>query len=173
MAQIAKTEAALLAELRALIEQARQQVAQAANSTLTLLYWKLGERIGKEVLRGQRAEYGEQIVSRLSTQLVREYGKGFGVRSLRRMVQFAEAFADEHHVAALAQALSWSHFIEILPLKKPLEREYYAEMCRIERWSVHTLRERIGSQLYLRTALSKNPKRLSMPSCTSSVAAGR
>jgi predicted nuclease of restriction endonuclease-like (RecB) superfamily len=158
MAHIAKTEAALLSELRSLIEQARQHVAQTANSTLTLLYWKVGQRIGREILRGQRAEYGEQIVSTLSTQLVLEYGRGFGLRSLRRMVQFSEAFPDEQMVATLAQELSWSHFVEILPLKKPLEREYYAEMCRIERWSVHTLRERIGSQLYLRTALSKQPE---------------
>ena len=158
MAHIAKTEAALLSELRSLIEQARQHVAQTANSTLTLLYWKVGQRIGREILRGQRAEYGEQIVSTLSTQLVLEYGRGFGLRSLRRMVQFSEAFPDEQIVATLSQELSWSHFVEILPLKKPLEREYYAEMCRIERWSVHTLRERTGSQLYLRTALSKQPE---------------
>ncbi|MFN9747915.1 MAG: PDDEXK nuclease domain-containing protein [Burkholderiales bacterium] len=158
MAHIAKTEAALLSELRNLIEQARQHVAQTANSTLTLLYWKVGQRIGREILRGQRAEYGEQIVSTLSTQLVLEYGRGFGLRSLRRMVQFSEAFPDEQMVATLSQELSWSHFVEILPLKKPLEREYYAEMCRIERWSVHTLRERIGSQLYLRTALNKQPE---------------
>jgi len=160
MASIAKTEATLLSDLRGLIEQARQHVARTANSTLTMLYWKVGERIGREVLRGQRAEYGEQIVSTLSTQLVQDYGKGFGLRSLRRMVQFAEAFPDDNIVASLARELSWSHFIEILPLKKPLEREYYAEMCRIERWSVHMLRERIGSQLYLRTALSKKPEAL-------------
>ncbi len=76
MGKLAKTEAALLSDLRGLIEQARQHVAQTANSTLTMLYWKVGERIGREVLRGQRAEYGEQIVSTLSTQLVLEYGKG-------------------------------------------------------------------------------------------------
>ncbi|MCZ2134306.1 MAG: PDDEXK nuclease domain-containing protein [Burkholderiales bacterium] len=156
----AKTDAALLAELRQLIEQARAHVAQTANSTLTMLYWNVGQRISGEILRGQRAGYGEQIVSTLSTQLVLEYGKGFGLRSLRRMVQFAEAFPDEPMVATLSQQLSWSHFVEILPLKRPLEREYYAEMCRIERWSVHTLRERIGSQLYLRTALSKKPEAL-------------
>lgn len=160
MTNTAKTDAVLLTELRGLIEQARQHVAQTANSTLTTLYWKVGERIGREILRGQRAEYGEQIVSTLSTQLARDYGKGFGLRSLRRMVQFAEAFPDENIVAALSRQLSWSHFVEILPLKKPLEREFYAEMCCIERWSVHTLRERIGGQLYLRTALAKKPEAL-------------
>ena len=154
----AKTDAALLGELSQLIEQARQHVAQTANSTLTLLYWQVGARVQREVLKDGRAEYGERIVATVSRQLVIEYGKGFAEKSLRRMIQFAEAFPDELIVSALSRELSWSHFVEILPLKQPLEREYYAEMCRIERWSVRTLRERIGSQLYLRTALSKKPE---------------
>ena len=160
MSDLISREGELLSALRGLIEQARQHVAQTANSTVTMLYWHVGLRIRSEVLKNERAEYGEQIVSTLSTQLVREYGRSFGVRSLRRMVQFAEVFPDEAVVASLSPHLSWSHFIEILPLKKPLEREFYAEMCRIERWSVHTLRERIGSQLYLRTALTKQPEAL-------------
>lgn len=52
------------------------------------------------------------------------------------------------------------HFVGVLPQKKLLEREYYAEICNIERWSVRTLRERIDCQLYLRTALSKKPESL-------------
>lgn len=81
-----KSSDALLTELRGLIDAARQHVAQAANATLTMLYWHVGQRIQKEVLQEQRAEYGEEIVSMLSTQLAREYGQGFGLRSLRRMV---------------------------------------------------------------------------------------
>ena len=158
MADIAKTDAALISELRGLIEQARQHVAQTANSTLTLLHWRLGERIRREILQGQRAQYGEEILPTLSAKLVPDYGKGFSARNLARMVQFVEAFSDEPIVATLSRELSWSHFVEILPLKQPLEREYYAEMCRIERWSVRTLRERIGSQLYLRTAIAKKPE---------------
>lgn len=149
---------ALLNDVRQLIEQARAHVASAANSAQTLLYWQVGERIRREVLGEARADYGEQIVSTLSTQLVQAYGQSFGLRSLRRMVQFSEAFPDAQMVATLSRELSWSHFIEILPLKQPLEREFYAEMCRIERWSVRTLRERIGSQLYLRSAVAKKPE---------------
>jgi predicted nuclease of restriction endonuclease-like (RecB) superfamily len=148
----------LLLELRGLIEQARQHVAQTANSTLTMLYWQVGHRIHSQVLREGRADYGEQIVLVVSAQLAADYGRGFAEKSLRRMVQFAEVFPDEKIVATLSRQLSWSHFVEILPLKKPLQREFYAEMCRIERWSVRTLRERIGSQLYLRTAIAKKPE---------------
>jgi predicted nuclease of restriction endonuclease-like (RecB) superfamily len=149
---------ALLLEVRGLIEAARQHVAQTANATLTMLYWHVGLRVQREVLQFERAEYGEQIVSTLSTQLVAEYGRGFAERSLRRMVQFAELFPDEAIVATLSRQLSWSHFVEILPLKAPLEREYYAELCRVERWSVRALRERIASQLYLRTAIARQPE---------------
>ncbi len=148
----------LLTELRSLIEQARQHVALTANSTLTLLYWKLGDRIRREVLHQGRAEYGTQILATLSQELVQDYGKGFNPSALTRMVKFSEAFPDESIVATLSQQLSWSHFVELLPLDKPLQRDFYAEMCRIERWSVRTLRERIGSQLYLRTAIAKQPE---------------
>jgi len=151
---------ALLTELRGLIEAARQHVAQTANTTLTMLYWHVGQRVRREVLKDQRAEYGEQIVLTLSTQLVQEYGQSFTEKNLRRMVQFAEVFPDEEIVVSLVRQLSWTHFIALIPLKQPLEREFYAEMCRIERWSVRTLRERIGSQLYLRTAIAKKPENI-------------
>lgn len=158
MSDLISREGELLSGLRGLIEQARQHVAQTANSTVTMLYWHVGLRIRREVLNETRADYGERIVATVSRQLVAEYGKGFAEKSVRRMIQFAEVFPVEPIVATLSQHLSWSHFVEILPLKKPLERDFYAEMCRIERWSVRTLRERIGSQLYLRTALTKQPE---------------
>ncbi len=148
----------LLSELRALIEQARLHVAQTANSTLTLLYWQVGDRLRQEVLNNGRAGYGQQTLATLSQELVRDYGKGFNPSALTRMIKFTELFPDVQTVATLSQHLSWSHFVVILPLKTPLEREYYAELCHVERWSVRTLRERIGSQLYLRTAISKKPE---------------
>ncbi|MDO5290460.1 MAG: PDDEXK nuclease domain-containing protein [Pseudomonadota bacterium] len=150
----------LLAELRSLIAHARAHVAHTANATLTMLYWHVGQRIHQAVLHQERASYGEEIIATLSARLVAEYGKGFNRSALARMVKFAQAFPSEPIVATLSQQLSWSHFVEILPLKQPLEREYYAELCRIERWSVRTLRERIASQLYLRTAIAKKPERL-------------
>lgn len=158
MTELTANNHRLLTELRALIDQARQQVAQQANSALTLLYWHVGERIRREVLQEQRAGYGEAIVVTLSQQLVQLYGKGFNPSALTRMVRFSEVFPTEQMVATLSQQLGWSHFVELLPLKQPLEREFYAEMCRVERWSVRTLRERIGSQLYLRSALAKKPE---------------
>jgi predicted nuclease of restriction endonuclease-like (RecB) superfamily len=150
----------LLAELRQLIGDAQRAAAVAVNMSLTMLYWRVGKRIRDEVLRAQRADYGAQIVATLSGQLVVEYGRGFQEKNLRRMMQFAEVFPEEAIVATLWRQLSWSHFRELLPLKAPLQREFYAEMCRIEGWSVRTLAERINSMLYERKALSRKPQAL-------------
>ena len=73
-------------------------------------------------------------------------------------------FPEEEIVATLSRQLGWSHFVELIPLKKHLQREYYAEMCRVERWSVRLLRQKIGGMLYERTALSKKPAKL--PCCS-------
>lgn len=158
MADIAKTDAALLTELRGLIEQARQHVAQTANSTLTMLYWRIGHRIGVELLKEERAPYGQEIVSAVSRELTLAYGKGFTDRNLWHMKRFAEAFPDEQIVYALSAVLSWTHFRQLIYLERPLQREFYAEMCRIERWSTRTLEKKIGGMLYERTAISKKPE---------------
>lgn len=154
------TEAALLEDLRQLIADARRQTAQAVNTALTLTYWEIGQRIHLEILQQQRAEYGKQIVSTLSAQLVPEFGNGFREKSLRRMIQFAEIYPDQPIVVTLSRQLSWSHFVELIPLKDDLQRDFYAEMCRVERWSVRTLRDKINGMLFERTALSKKPVEL-------------
>ena len=119
---------------------------------------RIGQRIHTQVLEGRRADYGEEVVLTLAAQLVKEYGTSFSVKNLRRMVQFAAAYPDERIVVSLIRQLSWTHFIALIPLKDPLQRDYYAQMASAERWSVRTLRERIDSMLYERTALSQKPE---------------
>jgi predicted nuclease of restriction endonuclease-like (RecB) superfamily len=150
----------LLADLRRLIQHTRTGVAQAVNAALVLLYWQVGTRIRTDVLRKKRAEYGEQILPTLSAKLVPEYGAGFSERNLARMIRFAEIFPDSEVVAMLSPLLGWSHFVELIYLKTDLHRVFYAEMCRVERWSVRTLREKIGGMLFERTALSRKPHEL-------------
>ena len=154
------TPKVLLKDLRELIATARQDVARQVNSALVLLYWRIGKRIREDVLKEKRAEYGEQIVYAVSTQLVKEFGTGFSEKNLRRMVQFAETFPNEQIVVTLSRQLGWSHFIAIIPLDDDLKRDFYAEMCRIERWSVRTLRQKISGMLFERTALSRKPEKL-------------
>ena len=156
MTHIATQPDSLLAEIRALIENARRQIAHAANAGLTLAYWRIGKRLLTENLTDGRGEYGQQILASLAQQLEREYGKGFSYSALTRMARFAELFPDERILVSLIQELTWTHFIALLPLKDPLAREFYAEMCRMERWSVRALRQKINGMLFERTALSKN-----------------
>jgi len=148
----------LITDLRTLINEARNKVALIVNTEITLLYWHIGKRINEEVLENQRAEYGKQIVSTLSTQLTEEYGKGFNEKNLRRMMQFAELFPDFQIVAPLARQLSWSHFLILFPIKDPLSREFYLTMSVSEKWTKRTLRNKIDSMLYERTAISSKPE---------------
>ena len=148
---------ALLGDIRALIEAARKRAASTVNSELTMLYWRIGQRIRSQVLDGRRGAYGKEVLPNLAAQLVKEYGGSFAEQNLRRMVQFAATFPDERILVSLIRELSWTHFIALMPLKDPLQRDYYAQMASAERWSVRTLRERIDSMLYERTALSKKP----------------
>jgi predicted nuclease of restriction endonuclease-like (RecB) superfamily len=152
--------AAFALDLGKMIEAARLQVAVAANAALTTLYWQIGHRVRTEVLEGRRAEYGVQIVAAVGRQLEARYGRGFGEKNLRRMVQFATVFPDVEIVAALRRRLGWAHFKLLIPLKEPLKREFYAEMCRIDGWSTRELAQKIDGMLYERTALSKKPEEL-------------
>jgi hypothetical protein len=152
--------ARLASDVRQLIDQSRRTVASAVNAGLVTLYWQIGDRIRTEILKNKRAEYGEQIVSALSRQLTAEFGRGYSVKGLRHMIKFAEVFPDEQIVSALRRQLGWSHFRSLVYVEDSLAREFYAEMCRVERWSVRTLRKKIDGMLYERTALSKKPEKL-------------
>lgn len=143
-----------------LIEESKYHIAQTVNSTLTLLYWRIGKRINEEVLGNKRADYGKQVIFSVASQLVLEYGNGFSEKSIRRMIQFAEVFPDEQIVVSAIRQLSWTHFIALIPLKDSLQREFYLELCKIEGWNVKTLRQKIDGMLYERTAISKKPDRL-------------
>ena len=151
----------LIKDLRQIIEQARGHVAATANYELTMMYWHIGERINREVLGNQRAEYGKQIVATVSTQLQAEFGKkGFEERTIRRMMQFAQMFPDIQIVSPLVSKLSWSHFLIVMPLKDELQREFYLTMAASERWSKRTLQAKIDGMLFERTAIATKPDEL-------------
>ena len=156
----AKDSGGIFEDIRKLIEEPRQNVATTVNAGLTMLYWKIGKRINLEILKGERAEYGAEILQTLSAKLIFEYGEGFAEKNIRRMVQFYDLFPNKQIVVTLSRQLSWSHFIAVLPVKNALAREFYTEMCRLERWSVRTLRNKIDSMLFERTALSTKPEEL-------------
>ena len=111
------------------------------------------------MLRIERAAYGQKIIATLSRQLVAEFGRGYAEKNLRRMI-ILEAFADEQICRDAVATIELVPLRELLPLEQTFQREFYAEMCRIEAWNVRTLRERIDSMVYERTALSKRPDTL-------------
>lgn len=97
----------LLQDLRSLIAVARQKIAQAVNSALVILYWQVGNRIRRDLLKEKRAEYGKEIVATVSAKLVEEFGTGFTEKNLRHMVRFAEVFPEEQIVYSLGRELGW------------------------------------------------------------------
>ncbi len=151
---------ALLSDIRSLIEAARVRVSTTANVEMVLFYWHIGDRIRKDILGMERADYGKQIVQTLSGKLIMEYGRGYSRTNLFHMIRFAEVFSDLKIVQTLTGQLGWSHFVQIIALDDPLKRDFYAEMCRIERWSTRILHAKIQGMLYERTALSKKSEKL-------------
>jgi len=147
----------LHSEIRQLIESAKTRVATQVNQALVLTYWQIGKAIKEEVLLEDRAQYGDATIKRLSEKLVEEYGNGFGQRNLFRMVRFYQQFPDPEIVTTVSAQLSWSHFVELLKLDDPTKRQFYVRMCADGHWSVRTLRERMDSMLFERTAIAKQP----------------
>jgi predicted nuclease of restriction endonuclease-like (RecB) superfamily len=103
---------------------------------------------------------GEEILPTVSAKLVIEFGAGFTARNLANMIRFAEVYSDFKILHSLSAKLSWTHFRQIIYLKDELQRDYYAEMCRIENWSARTLQKKIDGMLFERTALSRKPAEL-------------
>jgi hypothetical protein len=108
----------LMNDISQLIEEARSHVAREYNSAHVQLCWLIGKRIDDEVLKSQRAEYGEGLIDAISENLSSRYGRGYGRRNLFRMLKFSRYFPDKQIVYTLSTQLSWSHFILISAIDK-------------------------------------------------------
>ena len=151
----------IIRDLRNIVVQARGHVASSVNYGMTMMYWHIGERINREVLGNERAQYGKQIVATVSRQLQEDFGaKGFEPRNIRRMMQFAQQFPDLQIVTPLVTKLSWSHFLIVMSIKDELQREFYLTMAASENWSKRMLQKEIDSMLFERTAISTKPEEL-------------
>jgi predicted nuclease of restriction endonuclease-like (RecB) superfamily len=152
----------LLSDVRSLIEASRRRVAHAVNSAMVLTYWSIGARIAREIMADERGEYGKRVVERLADRLAAEYGSGFSRRNLFQMVRVARLFPDSRIVQTLSAQLGWSHFIVLITLEDSLQRDFYAQMCATERWSVRTLQQKMQGMLFERTAISRKPEVLAV-----------
>jgi predicted nuclease of restriction endonuclease-like (RecB) superfamily len=141
-----------------LIEAARSRTAIYANSALVILYWNIGKLINQEILKSQRAEYGEKAIKHIAQELIEQYGSGFDRTNLFRMAKFSRLYTEQQISGSLAHQLSWTHVVKLIAIDDELKREFYVEMCCLERWSVRQLKQKMDSMLYERTAISKNPE---------------
>ena len=144
----------LLADLREIIGRGKSRALAAVNSTLTLTYWHVGQRINTEVLRGERAAYGQQVVTSVAETLVAQYGKSFVTRNLRRMMQFAELFPDFRIVSPLATQLSWTHFTTLLTVPSESARMFYAQQSASHLWGKRELIRQIERKAFERAHIA-------------------
>ena len=147
-------EKSLFSDLAQIIEQGKQQAVAQVNSVLTLTYWHVGKTINEHILNNQRAEYGEKVVSNVAIQLEQQFGRSYSLRNIRRMMQFAEQFAEITIVTSLMTQLSWTHFLELLPLKTMEHKLFYAHKIATERWSVRQTKYQIERKVYERNEIA-------------------
>lgn len=147
----------LFGDVAGLIEAARTHAAVQVNSALVLLYWSIGRRVREDVLGCERAEYGQEVVKRLAERLTARYGRGYGKRSLLRMIQVVEMFPELGIVSTLSTQLAWSHFVVLLQVPEQQKREFLTLMCARERWSVRSLRAKIDDKLFERAVTAAGP----------------
>ena len=148
--------AVLFERVSAIIENRKFRAETAVNSEATLMFWEVGQYVNSVVLDAKRAAYGKQIVATLSPQLQEKYGKSFELTNLRRMMRFAERFPDYEIVAILSPQLSWSHIIELLPLKTNEARMFYAQDVLHRRLKVRELRRQISRKAYERREIANS-----------------
>jgi predicted nuclease of restriction endonuclease-like (RecB) superfamily len=153
-------DAELYSDVCSLIDSSRRRLATTANAEITMLHWQIGVRIKEDVLFNQRADYGKQVVKNLAKQLTGKYGKGWSFYKLQHCVRAAYTFSEDEIAYALRTQLSWTHLRSLMSIDDGLKRSFYFEMCRLEHWDTRTLAEKIDSQLYELTALSKKPEEM-------------
>jgi len=144
----------LLADIRQVLEQARQHVQHAVNAAMVQAYWHVGRLIVEQEQKGaERAEYGKQQLEQLAEVLQSEFGKGFDARNLRNMRAFYRAFPIWN---AVRTELSWTHYRNLLRIDNPQAREWYLNESVEQNWSARALERQISTLYYERLLSSKD-----------------
>lgn len=140
-------------EIKTLINTSRSKAYYAVNTEMLNLHWKIGKRIFEIQEGSKRAMYGDKLVIRLSEKLTKEFGKGFSKRNLERMRKFYACFPI---ATSVMTQLTWTHYLEIIPIDNELKRNFYINECINSSWSVRELSRQINSLLYERLSLSQD-----------------
>lgn len=155
-----KDELVLFNDISHIIQGGRQRIATTLNAEICMMHWQVGMRIKEDVLFNQRAEYGKEVLKKLSVELTRQFGKGWSLYKLQHCVRAAYTFSEDEILYAVRTQLTWTHLRSLMSIEDELKRKFYLEMARVERWDTRTLDERIDSLLFERTALSRKPEEL-------------
>ena len=147
-------EAALFERVAAIIENRKSRAYARVNTENTMMFWEIGEYINSVVLDSKRADYGKKILPSLAVKLELKYGNNFNAKNLYRMMLFAERFANAEILPPLAAKLSWSHFIELLPLKSDEARLFYANDAVVRNYGTKELRRQISRKAYERREIA-------------------
>ncbi|MCL2420945.1 MAG: DUF1016 N-terminal domain-containing protein [Defluviitaleaceae bacterium] len=137
-----------------IIETRKTHAYAYVNKANIMMFWEVGRLISAVILDYKRATYGKKILSELAIKLVEKYGKNFAERNIYRMMQFADQFSDLEILSTLSTKLSWSHFVELLPLKSTDARLFYANDALLRMLSVHELRRQISRKAYERQEIA-------------------
>lgn len=151
----------LITDIGTLLNRGREQVAQTANTILVQTYWLIGRHIVEFEQNGQdKAEYGSDLLNRLSKDLTKIHGKGFSRTNIALFRQFYLKFQIVQTVSEQFSipvfTLSWSHYVEIIKEDNPLAIGFYTKQTEKENWSVRELKRQMKSMLFHRLALSKD-----------------
>jgi predicted nuclease of restriction endonuclease-like (RecB) superfamily len=162
---------ALFGRVVSILEQTQGNVIRAVNTNMVLAYWLIGREIVQELQGGEeRAGYGKQIMSDLSTKLAQRYGNGFSVPNLQNFRKFYLAYSTRVITAAPIQYPTGTKLdeapipspsgIELLPAQKSypagteslqgfsphLSWSHYRALMRVENGAARDFYEREAAE---------------------------
>lgn len=144
----------LLASIRQLLIESRNQLIRTVNHAMVKTYWEVGRLIVEDEQQGEKsAGYGKQILKQLSEQLQAEFGTGFNERNLRRMRVFYQAYPIW---TAVRSELSWTHYRILLQVENPEARDWYIQESIEHSWSSRALERQVDKLYYERLLMSKD-----------------
>ena len=148
----------VLEDICSIIESARDYAYKSVNIALVERNWLIGYRIAEEELKGNdRADYGLEIIKKLSKELTKQYGKGYDSRNLYYFLNFYKLFPNILNALSSKSnmMLSWTHYRTLLQVFDKKARDWYAKEALEQTWSTRTLQRNIDTQYYYRLLKSQ------------------
>lgn len=148
----------LFDDLRRIVHSSRRRIAVSVVSESVSMYWQVGCRIKRDILKNGRGTYGDETVKKCSDFLTLEFGSGWGYQTVRHCVRAAYTFTEAEIVYAMRTQLSWTHLRTVMSISDELKRMFYIEMAAHEHWGTRQLADKVDALLYERTAISRRPE---------------